>query len=398
MLEFGISLFAKIQVLNKTQATFNFNIVLNSEYGKNMENAKILIVEDNFITLSEIEIRVQELGYTNTETAMSGDEAIEKAISFMPNLILTDINLGIGITGIEAVRRIRESIDVPVVYLTAYDDEETFKEANINEPYAYLVKPLQERDLRIALSIALYKHKTEKELKELIATKNKLFSIIAHDLKSPFTSILGFSELLMKKHKSIDQDKRESFISNILTSARNTFTLLENLLTWTRSQSGQIQLNPEKINLDSLIKQSVSILQNTAENKNIKISLPHDHNLFAYADNNTVATVLRNFLSNALKFTPRNGKIEIFAEEIQNNSSIKISIKDNGVGMSSKKIESLFSIETNESTQGTEQENGTGIGLLICREFIQLNKGKILVESKVNEGSIFSFILPKYQE
>ncbi len=229
------------------------------------------------------------------------------------------------------------------------------------------------------------------ELKELYATKDKLFSIIAHDLRSPFNSILGYSELLIENAKSNHDDETATFSEIINTSANNTLHLLDNLLNWAKSQTGQISFNPEKINLSDLINEMIEILNPTAKFKNISVKFLPSNEIEVYADNNMLLTILRNLIHNAIKFTNLNGEIEINAR--QQKDIIHITVSDNGVGMDQATMDKLFSPDTS-TTPGTAKEHGSGLGLLICKEFVEKHGGTIGVESEAGNGSIFHFTIP----
>lgn len=232
---------------------------------------------------------------------------------------------------------------------------------------------------------------SESRLIELNTTKDKLYSIIAHDLRSPFNSILGFSDLLIDIAKSQDLEKIQEFSSLINYTARNTLVLLDNLLDWEKSQTGQIKFNPEKLNLSTVIQNVLKVKASDAIIKNISLSfIPLDINV--YADQNMLKTVLRNLISNAIKFTNLNGVINI--NTIQNQDFCEITISDNGVGMTSKTCNNLFDIDISVTTKGTSGEKGSGLGLLLCKEFVEKHNGKINVQSELGKGSDFKFTLP----
>ncbi|TKG88371.1 PAS domain S-box protein [Puteibacter caeruleilacunae] len=237
----------------------------------------------------------------------------------------------------------------------------------------------------------------EKEmlLEEAIATKNKFFSIIAHDLKSPFNGLLGLLDLLLGHHSSYDNEEREEIISAIHKSAHGVYDLLENLLTWSLSQSDKIKLLKENICLNSILLDVVDILHKHADEKNIQIAHNISENYLILADVNMVTSILRNLISNAIKFTERGGSISITAEE--QNDFIKISVRDTGIGISAERMGNLFKIGTNTSILGTQNEKGTGLGLVLCNDFVQQHGGKIWVESQLGEGSTFCFTLPLVQ-
>lgn len=230
----------------------------------------------------------------------------------------------------------------------------------------------------------------QKHLLQLNATKDKLFSIIAHDLRTPFNSILGFTELLIDDSTGIDALESEEFLSIINSTTRNTLDLLENLLSWAKSQTGQIIYKPQKLILSPLIRE---IIQNSRANiKDITINQIQKEEIEVDADKNMIQVVLRNLICNAVKFTNRGGMITISTSTKQNQ--VEISISDNGVGIEDEIREKLFDPNLNISTQGTTEEKGSGLGLLLCKEFVEKHGGKIWVESKIGIGSDFKFTLP----
>lgn len=232
----------------------------------------------------------------------------------------------------------------------------------------------------------------EKELKELIATKDKFFFIISHDLKNPFATISGFAKILLDDYSSFSDEERESFLQMILESSDNTYKLLENLLLWSKVQVGQMNAKLEKVYIEDVINDTVSQLRTMADKKDIKIEVSHPNNLSIFLDKFMISTVLRNLITNAIKFTPKSGLISVNVEEKENN--IQVSIKDNGVGIDKENISRLFETTEKFSMQGTDKEEGTGLGLILCKDFIDLHKGEIWVESKKGEGTTFTFSLP----
>ncbi|MFC2152056.1 sensor histidine kinase, partial [Bacteroidota bacterium] len=232
------------------------------------------------------------------------------------------------------------------------------------------------------------------ELEKANQTKDKFFSIIAHDLKSPFNSILGFSELLLNNYKNYDDDKKEKFLNLIKSSSQSAFTLLENLFTWARAQTGEMQFSPKKLDIKSVIIDVISSTEGSAKQKEIRLINNVNANEFVYGDNNMIGTVLRNLLSNAIKFTNRNGTITVSASTKADNGFIEISVSDTGVGMDKNQVDNLFRIDKNTSTIGTEHEEGTGLGLILCKEFAEKHRGTINVESEFGKGSTFYFSIP----
>ncbi|MFO7672531.1 MAG: HAMP domain-containing sensor histidine kinase [Lutibacter sp.] len=235
-----------------------------------------------------------------------------------------------------------------------------------------------------------------KELETAIATKDLVFSIIAHDLKSPFNSILGFTELLKNKIRNLDVEKSEKLISSMYFQARNTYNLLENLLNWARSNSNQIVFNPIPCKISTICDAIINQVGDSAQLKNISINSFHTNESYAFADKNMLEVVLRNLLSNALKYTEKNGKIEIYSIPVDN--FIEITVSDNGIGMTEEVKNKLFKSDLHESKPGTDNERGTGLGLVICNDFIQKNSGKIWIENNAVKGTSIKFTLPIYKE
>jgi PAS domain S-box-containing protein len=230
------------------------------------------------------------------------------------------------------------------------------------------------------------------ELIEINKSKDKFFSIIAHDLKSPFQGLLGFSELLDEDYYKLSDEDKKRFIENIRSTSKILYNLVENLLLWSRIQTGRIQFDPDKINIFVLVKRNIDILKANIHNKKLYLENNISNNIELTADEMMIQQVIQNLLSNAIKFTPSGGKIKLFDE--RTNGVYKFSIEDTGIGIPEEKIPELFKIDSNYSTNGTDNENGTGLGLILCKEFVERHGGKIIVESKVGKGSKFTVVLP----
>jgi signal transduction histidine kinase len=231
------------------------------------------------------------------------------------------------------------------------------------------------------------------ELQELNATKDKFFSIIAHDMKGPLNSLTTFSKLLIHHSGSLTKEELEKLAKDLDQSLKNLFAFLENLLEWARSQTGAIDYKPQVINLKEITNNCLNLLQRSAENKSITLTESVDESMQVLADKNQILTVLRNFISNAIKFTNQKGLINVTAREV--GDTIQISVMDTGVGMSKEVLAKLFHLEHKHSTKGTANEKGTGLGLILCKEFVEKNKGIVTVESVEGKGSTFRFTLPK---
>jgi PAS domain S-box-containing protein len=234
---------------------------------------------------------------------------------------------------------------------------------------------------------------SEEKLKELNSTKDKFFSIIAHDLRNPLGSFKGMTELLSDSYDDFDEEERLTFLRAMKVSAENIYKLLENLLEWSRSQRGNIILDNQDLDLNLLVKNNIIFLKQIADNKKIKLINNINESIIVNADANLINTIIRNLISNAIKFTTENGSVSL-----SSNSDEKmtiVSIHDTGIGMSDDTINKLFRIDQNISLLGTSNEKGTGLGLILCKEFVEKHGGKIWVESKEGVGSTFSFSIPK---
>jgi signal transduction histidine kinase len=233
---------------------------------------------------------------------------------------------------------------------------------------------------------------TNDELTKLNITKDKLFSIIAHDLKNPFHSLIGFSELLKLKLESLPLDKTKKYIDLIYNVSSSGYELLSNLLQWSQAQTGSIIYKPDHISPAKIVTEVITLLDGSAQSKNITFQQLIAPNFILYADQNMLKTIFTNLISNAIKFSHPNSEVIISLKA--NNNVAEISIKDFGVGIPDENLNHLFDVGSNFTTKGTLNESGTGLGLLLCKEFIEKHGGKIWVESEAGKGSSFKFTLP----
>lgn len=235
-------------------------------------------------------------------------------------------------------------------------------------------------------------HHQNEALQDLNAMKDKFFSIISHDLKGPLNSLTSFSTLLINHTDSLSKEEIQMLAKDLDKSIKNLFALLENLLEWSRSQTGSIEFQKEVFDLGALLNENIELLAGQAQNKNITVTSEGARELPVRAHRQSINTVVRNLLSNAIKFTPNGGTITLRLE--QTGRDAVVSVADSGVGMSADVIKKLFRIDTKHSTRGTADEKGTGLGLILCKEFVEKNGGKIWVKSQEGKGSVFSFALP----
>lgn len=268
-----------------------------------------------------------------------------------------------------------------------YYDWRLFPELNINNEVGSV--------LGVSRDITELKQ-SEIELLQLNMDKDRFISILGHDLKSPLISLLSLSDVLVENIQNYETDEIEPILVEIKQSTRITYDLLEDLLSWAKAQSGKISFNPQKLLFSDICENVVEILGPNAKAKSIKINLPATDPQIIVADVEMLRTIMRNLLSNAIKFTSKGGEINIQAKD--DSAMVKILVSDNGVGIAPDNLAKLFSISSIHSTRGTEKEKGTGLGLLLCKEFVENHRGKIWAESEEGKGSTFIFTLPKIIE
>ncbi len=529
-----------------------------------MSKGRVLIVEDQEVISTNIEILLRHKGYDIVGTAITGTEVLEMIITGHPDIILMDISLPGEYDGIELTNIIRQRWDIPVVYLTAKTDEETLIRAKGTDAYGYLTKDISlQEQLPILVEFVLFRHKVHKEkadsdlalveseekfrsiassardaiifldndgkvsywnssaekifgysqeeaigsylydlispesykeyykkgftdyrdngqgdfigrmleidtitkglevipvelslssvklkgkwcacgiirdvstrkttemelerlieeiqisrevieqhanelislnhklqeseeqLQELNASKDKFFSIISHDLKNPFQGLLGYSEILARDIDMLSKDEIKEVAGDFHENAQNVFKLLENLLQWSRIQRGVIEFEPTEVDIDTLIRMNIDLLNGTARQKQITLAKESEPGTIAYADANMVNTVIRNLMTNSVKFTSSGGKISVRAE--RTGDEIEVSITDDGVGMTDEVQAKIFKIDSHHTTKGTANEKGTGLGLILCKDLVEKNHGHIWVKSNPGEGTTFFFTLP----
>lgn len=283
--------------------------------------------------------------------------------------------------------------------LSILEGDAKSKEININNEFFDLtisvVKDNNEEHVGSVLNFynITERKNAERELLELNNAKDKLFSIIAHDLKNPFFGIIGLTEILYEDFDEMDNTEKKQMLKEVNELARNTNDILENLLSWSRQQTGKMEFAPKDLNINQLIEENIEAVKHTARLKNITINDELNYTGFVFADANMTKTILRNLIANALKFSMPGGNIIIITEE--DGDWLKISVQDNGVGMDETTKEKLFRIDQSIKSTGTMGEKGTGLGLILCKEFVEKHGGTISVESEPGKGSKFTFSLPR---
>ncbi|MBI9034894.1 MAG: HAMP domain-containing histidine kinase [Bacteroidales bacterium] len=237
---------------------------------------------------------------------------------------------------------------------------------------------------------------SERELKISNTTKDKFFSIVSHDLRAPFSSLVSVSEVLAEDSSRLSPERKKGFIKSIHTTAVQLHNLIENLLSWSRTQIQNIRYEPSKVELYYSVQDIIDLIQVQSGKKNIFVVNNINENRIVYADKNLLSTILRNLISNAVKFTNSNGEVIISAEE--EGDMVRLSVKDTGIGMRNEDIDMLFRVDVDTKFIGNSIEKGTGLGLILVKEFVEINGGTIKVESQLDKGSTFSFTLKNYFE
>ena len=244
-----------------------------------------------------------------------------------------------------------------------------------------------------AKSYAAKVQEQKENLSSVMATKNKLFSIVAHDLRSPLASIIGLTDLL--KEEDFRDEEIKDVVGELDHSSKNTLALLDNLLKWSRVQTGELKFEPQSTNLRKLVEDSIKVSEAAAQAKELELILNVPEHIEVRADENMISTVIRNLTNNAIKFSSKGEQIIVSAKE--EGKRIVVSVEDHGIGMSPEDKETLFNIKVRTSKMGTDGELGTGLGLLLCKEFIQIHDGEIWVDSILGEGATLYFSLPKHE-
>src|SRR5664280_261297 len=335
---------------------------------KKAERAEELIIANKELVFQnrEKERRADELIMANKELAYQNEEKEKRA----DELIMANKEL-------------------------AYQNEEKEKRADelvmANKELAYQNEEKEKRAEELFTA-----NKELKQLLQLNSDKNRFISILAHDLRSPFSGLLGLSEVLIEDIRRLSTEEIEDIANNINKSAKSSFKLLENILSWARAKQGKIPFDPQILSFTNNCEDAVDVLNPIAKAKNIKIDFSTGDHINVFADVDMFKAVLRNLVSNAIKFTNPGGTISITAKQM--NSNITISVSDNGIGIAPLNLMKLFEMAKVSTTKGTAEETGTGLGLLLCKEFVEKHGGKIWVESEVGKGSDFKFTLPIYAE
>lgn len=357
------------------------------------ETNNILIVDDNPENLKVASNFLIEKGY-KIALALNAEDALTVLRRNRIDLILLDIMMP-DVDGIELCQKIKKNKrlkEIPIIFLTGKnrieDLEEGFKVGGVD----YITKPFKREILLIRVKSHIDLYKSKKTILEMNQTRDKLFSIIAHDIRSPFINIIQIIDFMSKGQLKPDSEEFNNFFKLLKQTTFQTHILLNNLLEWTKFNSGTISLAPKATNIYELLSECIQLLNGNAQNKNISIKLNVSQCQEAYFDETTIHTAFRNIISNAIKFTNENG--EIIIESENTDDSVLIRFQDNGIGMPAEKIKAFYANKEQVTSLGTNNERGTGLGLYIIKDFVEQNNGKISIESTEGTGTNFTVYLP----
>lgn len=353
----------------------------------------ILLVDDTPRNLQVLGNILKKQAY-HLAVATNGFEALERIKEVRPDLILLDIMMPdlSGFEVCEVLKKDETTRDIPVIFLTAKTETEDIVHGFELGAVDYITKPFNGVELLARVKTHLTLKETRDALANALASKDRFFSIISHDLRSPFSTIVSFLKLVDQRADQYSKEDILELTQELRAKADTTMTLLENLLQWARAQTGGLCFEPAAINAEVLFNTVIEVMHTAASMKNITLTQKLEPGLAIFADPNMLATVLRNLLSNAIKFTREGGRVEISGHHLEDE--VEIIVSDNGVGMSEKIMEKIFRLDTKMTTDGTDNERGSGLGLILCQTFIHQHGGRIWAESEKGKGSRFIMRLP----
>ena len=360
---------------------------------KDNKDCKILVVDDTPANIKVVTSILIEKDY-DVYVANNGKKAVEYTRDHDFDLILLDIMMP-EMDGLEVCRIIKKtpkSHDIPVIFLTAHKEIDSIVKGFEAGGVDYITKPFNKIELLVRVKNHLELKFAKDELKIANATKDTFFSIIAHDLKGPLTSISAMIDMALEDTSNFNHEELFSTLRLTERSINRLKSMLSNLLYWAQAQKDSLVYNYEKFDINSIINENTELLTESANKKNIIISSKVNEKTFVFADKESMRTVFRNLISNAIKFTPIGGQIDILS--VNRDHYVELSVKDTGIGIKPENIEKIFDINRRWRTKGTEGEDGTGLGLFLCTEFVKKNGGELIVKSESGKGSSFIFTLP----
>ena len=367
------------------------------------QQAKILIVDNDPTNLNVLLDYLHHLGY-KVLIAPDGEQALRQVEHILPDLILLDVMMP-GIDGFETCRRLKAqelTRDIPVIFMTALSDTEDKLKGFDVGGVDYITKPFQHKEVSVRVKTHLMLRQLQQKLQQqnthlqaANASKDTFFSIIAHDLRGPLGALRELPEIILERVESYSREELTQMIMAQRDAAKHVFDLLDNLLTWTRIQRGQIEYCPQMMNLAPLVTQNIDLLLPSAQRKHITLTSAVAGHLQVHADYHMTNTVIRNIIFNAIKFTEEYGEITVASASRE--SLVEVSIMDTGIGIAAEHLPKLFRIDAKFKRSGTAHEKGTGLGLILCKEFVEQQGGRIWMESEVDKGTTVRFTLPTHK-
>lgn len=361
------------------------------------KNPLILIVDDAKHNLQVLGNFLKKENY-NIAVATHGDKALEIVKQNPPDLILLDILMP-DMNGFEVCEKIKmdpNTRDVPVIFLSALSSVEDIVKGFELGASDYVTKPFNRTELLVRVKTHLEIKKNREALKASNAAKDRFFSIIAHDLKNPFVSILSYIRLVRNNLEKNENNELLSLTNELSDNVERTGKLLENLLEWSRQQIDSSDQPMEYFDLIHIFRKIQKYLHVDLEKKNITLQLPSEKEILVFGNENMSETIMRNLVSNAIKFSFEGQEVQITISE--HDDFNEVAVKDQGVGIKSEHIHKLFRIDTKVTTEGTQEERGSGIGLILCKELAQKQGGDIVVQSELGKGSTFKFKIPRHSD
>lgn len=357
----------------------------------------ILIVEDELLIAKNLSYKLEKLGYKIADIVSSGADAIQRAGEMEPDLILMDIVIKGDIDGIETAAIINQELDIPIIYTTAYADDETLQRAENTGSYGYLLKPFKERELHATIKIALSKHQEAVKMQKLIAlaaakseNRSRFISMAYHDLNTPLTTIQLSAEMLEDSELQSASGTPNKNVARIKKAVSNMSGLLEDILMLSKAESGKVSLNLNPINATDLCTSILEELQPIVTDKHLVTFRAQRDPLHANLDAKLLHHLLTNLLSNAIKYSPNGGNVSL--ELSCENEQIILCIRDEGIGMTAEYQGKLF--QEFERGANVGQIKGSGLGLCIVKHIVDLHGGTISVESAIGKGTTFIVALP----
>lgn len=354
----------------------------------------ILVVDDNPTNIELLIVYLHENEYRILVTR-DGQNAIKRAISVQPDLILLDIMMP-GMDGFETCELLKKNPvtkDIPIIFMTALSDINTKLKGFELGAVDYITKPFQRAEVSARIATHLTIQQQKQKLAELNASKDRFFSIVAHDMKGAFGSLMTFTQYITKSFDDWSREELKGLIFDMCISSEKNYKLLENFLEWSRIQMGATPFQPKNTLIEYVVVQAIQLFQEHADSKGISISYDFTSETYVMADTQMLATIFRNLISNAIKFTKKGGTVKVTCNDLEDR--IEISVADTGCGMEKKTVDKLFYLDKKHQTVGTAGEKGTGLGLLLCKELIEKHHGTIQVKSIKDEGTTFLITLPK---